>query len=63
MAEQRDETARERRERLRRAAEILGDPGTPGARDDSDEGWGDGPSRGAGGNDADLRRNVPPHHG
>ncbi|RYJ04387.1 MAG: hypothetical protein EON52_16510 [Actinomycetales bacterium] len=63
MAERPGETAQERRERLRRAAEILGDPGTPGSRDDSDEGWGDEPRRGAGGNDDDLRRNVPPHHG
>ena len=63
MAERPSETAQERRERLRRAAEILGDPGTAGSRDDSDVGWGDEPRRGAGGNADALRRNVPPHHG
>ncbi|WP_229054929.1 hypothetical protein [Aeromicrobium sp. Leaf350] len=48
-----------RRARLRRAAELLGDLEPGGTRDDTDAGWGENP----GGNDDDLRRNVPPHHG
>lgn len=60
MAEQApDPAVVARRERLRRAAELLGDLEPSGTRDDTDQGWGESP----GGNDAELRRNVPPHHG
>lgn len=54
-----------RRARLRRAAELLGDLTPSGTRDDTDAGWGEGwgESPRSGGNDDDLRRNVPPHHG
>ncbi|MFT4188914.1 MAG: hypothetical protein QM621_10075 [Aeromicrobium sp.] len=53
--------ARERAERLRRAAELLGDLEPSGTRDDTDEGWGD--RSGPGGRDQELLRDVPPHHG
>lgn len=50
----------ERRARLRRAAELLGDLEPSTTRDETAEGWGE---RGAGSRDDELRRDVPPHHG
>lgn len=50
----------ERRERLRRAAALLGDLEPSTTRDETPEGWGE---RGAGSRDDELRRDVPPHHG
>ncbi|MFT4298730.1 MAG: hypothetical protein QM597_03725 [Aeromicrobium sp.] len=49
-----------RAERLRRAAELLGDLEPQATRDDTDEGWGE---RSGGSRDEELRGNVPPHHG
>jgi hypothetical protein len=51
---------RARRERLRRAAELLGDLEPATTRDETAEGWGE---RGGGSRDDELRRDVPPHHG
>ena len=47
-------------ERRRRRLAATGDTSTERADDDRDEGWSeaDGEQR-----DADLRREVPPHHG
>lgn len=50
----------ERRERLRRAAALLGDLEPSTTRDETAEGWGE---RGSGSRDDELRRDVPPHHG
>ncbi|TCI98723.1 hypothetical protein [Aeromicrobium sp. IC_218] len=50
----------ERRERLRRAAALLGDLEPSTTRDETAEGWGE---RSTGSRDDELRRDVPPHHG
>jgi hypothetical protein len=57
----RDETARDE-ERRRRRAEVFGEVLPESTRDDRDE-EPDERSRGGDAHDAELRRNVPPHHG
>ncbi len=49
-----------RRERLRRAAALLGDLEPSTTRDETAEGWGERSGRSR---DDELRRDVPPHHG
>ena len=46
--------------RLRRAAELLGDLEPRTTRDETAEGWGE---RGGTSREAELLRDVPPHHG
>lgn len=55
-----DETAAQKKARLRRAAELLGDILPTTTRDETSEGWNEngGTSR-----EEEFLRDVPPHHG
>ena len=53
-----EETAEQARLRARRRAEIFGDVLPESTRDDRDPAPAEGSDR-----DAELKRNVPPHHG
>lgn len=50
----------DRRARVRRALELMGELEPTTTRDETGEGWGE---QAAGSRDDDLRRDVPPHHG
>lgn len=53
------------RERRRRAAELLGDLLPQRSQDETSEGWNEtaGHENGATSREAELLRDVPPHHG
>jgi len=55
-----EETAAEKKARLKRAAELLGDIMPTTTRDETSEGWNEksGTSR-----EDEFLRDVPPHHG
>jgi hypothetical protein len=55
-----EETAAEKKARLKRAAELLGDIMPTTTRDETSEGWNEksGTSR-----EEEFLRDVPPHHG
>lgn len=54
------EHTRAERERRRRAAELLGDLEPRITRDETAEGWSE---KGDTSRDAEILRDVPPHHG
>jgi len=54
------EHTRAERERRRRAAELLGDLEPRVTRDETAEGWSE---KGDTSRDAEILRDVPPHHG